>query len=60
MGTQRHSRHQTNGKKTAHSTGALKTVLEFDIINSFMLVLMTGLRPEVVAAAEMVTHFVPP
>lgn len=67
MGVIKHSRHQTNGKKTVHSVGTLNHTQHINILHSFATVLAHGLRPQLVGelilvaeVAEIATYFVPP
>lgn len=60
MGTRKYSRHQANGKKTVQGARTLNHTQHINILHSFAAVLVHGLRPEYIAAAEMTTFFVPP
>lgn len=60
MSTIKRSRHQTNGKKTVQGARTLNHTQTVNILHSFAAVLVHGLKPELVAAAEIATFFVPP
>lgn len=60
MGILRHSRHQTNGKKTVHDVRTLNHTSDVSIFQSIATILVHGLKPEVVALTELAILFVPP